>query len=183
MAGMIQNEAAYEAAVRRRILANARKTQPQKLAQFTEDHPEVVAFLNGRLPQGSFGEMLLNFRTQLDDFGRLSDKQVAVVERAIAKRAEWTKKADAERAQIAQTSGWVGTPKERRTWELTVKSSYGVEGYNGTYWINTCEDASGNQIVYKGVRWEPGSVVITRATVKDHSEYRGVKQTIINRPR
>ena len=114
MAGMIWDEADYEAGVRRRILANARKTQPQKLAEFTETYPEVVRFLmDGRFGQGVFADLMIKFRDQLDTFGRLSARQAAVVQKAVERRKAAQAKFAEKAAQDAKVSQHIGQVGER----------------------------------------------------------------------
>lgn len=101
-------------------------------------------------------------------------------------------------------SGWVASPKKRLDLSLTLVSDYEYEGYsysyydNGTRHIYTFRDADGNCIVWKTsnplgtwvedgnghedwVEAEVGDTVTMRATVKEHSEYKGTKQTVITR--
>lgn len=183
MAGMIENEAAYEAAVRRRILANARKTQPQKLVEFTETYPEVVRFLNeGAFGRGEFAELLEGFRSQLDDFGRLSPRQVAVVERAIERRQAAQARFAEKAAEDAKVSRHVGRVGDRCSFTVTVERVIVVDGYYGTMHVNILRDEQGNVLVYRGNRWNQGETLTVKARVKEHGEFRGVKQTILSRP-
>ena len=104
-------------------------------------------------------------------------------------------------------SEWVAEPKQRIDLELTLVRDYSYERktyrsnyYTETAHIYTLADADGNCYVWKTAnpmkaeRWEgddlieetyaePGDKVTMRATVKEHGEYRGVKQTVITRPK
>lgn len=100
-------------------------------------------------------------------------------------------------------SEWVAEPKKRLDLDLTLVNVYEYEGYSysyydsGTSYIYTFRDESGNCIVWKTkniidcydeerdewVLAEVGSKVTMRATVKEHSEYKGTKQTVITRPK
>lgn len=106
-------------------------------------------------------------------------------------------------------SEWVAEPKKRIDIELTLVRDYQYErqayGYIygnrlETVHIYTLADADGNCFVWKTgnnlkvERWdgddlveetyaEPGDKVTMRATVKEHNEYKGVKQTVITRPK
>lgn len=103
-------------------------------------------------------------------------------------------------------SEWVGEEKARMELELTLVRDYEYDRmaygrYNAveTFHIYTFADAEGNCIVWKtanpiDIEWwdaddewhfeaaEVGDRVAMKATVKEHGEYRGVKQTVINRP-
>lgn len=180
----VEDEARYEAGVQRAIRRNAMKSRARKLEAFAEAHPAVVDFLRSNTfrPEG-FGELMCSFQSQLETFGQLSEKQVAVVEKAIARRAESRAKAQAARAEKAETAEWVGEPGERRVFQLTVKSSSARDGSMGTYWMNLAEDEAGNVVVYRGNRWEPGAQITVRATIKRLDTYQGLKQTVVGRPK
>lgn len=97
-------------------------------------------------------------------------------------------------------SEWVGEPKQRMEMELTLVRDYSYERPAYSYgWetahIYTLADADGNCIVWKTTSWldcgdgdgyrqaEVGDMVRMKATVKEHGEYKGTKQTVIARPK
>lgn len=102
-------------------------------------------------------------------------------------------------------SEWQGEPKERKDLELTLVrvNSYERPAYTYGYeWVDiyTFADAHGNCYVWKttsvlkqdyededgfieSTYADPGDKVIVRATVKEHSEWKGIKQTVITRPK
>lgn len=104
-------------------------------------------------------------------------------------------------------SEWVGEPKQRTDMELTFvrEWSYERHTYRSNYYtewfhIYTLADDEGNCYVWKttndlDVEWydedgkwhcdaaEPGDRVVLKATVKEHGEYKGIKQTVITRPK
>lgn len=99
-------------------------------------------------------------------------------------------------------SEWVSEPKKRIDLKLTLVNDYVYEGCSYSYYddgirhIYTFRDDSGNCLVWKTQKvidcydketeeWteaEVGSFIEMRATVKEHGEYRGNKQTVITRP-
>ena len=105
-----------------------------------------------------------------------------------------------------EDSEWVGEIKERRDFDLTLIRDYRYErpaytyGYETAH-IYTLADDEGNCFVWKTTSWldwnprgnivggkdyvqaVPGDRVTLRATVKEHGEYRGIKQTVITRPK
>lgn len=108
--------------------------------------------------------------------------------RAAAERqAAFEAKKAAERA-VSQHVGAVG---ERRDWVLTVQHvhSYSIDSFRGygseTRHISICRDADGNVVIYKGsyALGAKGEVVMLKASVKEHGERDGVKQTVIQRPK
>lgn len=106
-------------------------------------------------------------------------------------------------------SEWVAEPKERIDMELTLVRDYQYErqayGYSYGYHpetahIYTLADAEGNCYVWRttndiDIEWydeddewhcitaELGDKVTMRATVKEHGEYKGIRQTVITRPK
>lgn len=81
--------------------------------------------------------------------------------------------------KITTTATYIGSPYfERRSF-----GGFGVE----TCYINTFKDEAGNKIIWKtsarnvGVEIEEGATVQLSGTVKEQSEYKGEKQTIIIR--
>lgn len=120
----------------------------------------------------------------------------AEVEAERKAEAEAKAKEDAIKAGFA-TGTYVGEPKKRMDLVLTLASEHEFEGYYGLTRVYEFADENGNCIVWftgntvgcydeSGQRWTPakvGDTVEMRATVKEHKEYRGTKQTIINRPK
>lgn len=106
-----------------------------------------------------------------------------------------------------ENSEWVAEPKKRIDLELTLVRDYQYERKEYGSWsryetahVYTLADSEGNCFVWKTAKLieqetelEDGEIVSTcaevgdkvtmRATVKEHSEYRGVKQTVITRPK
>lgn len=100
-------------------------------------------------------------------------------------------------------SEWVAEPKKRLDITLTLVNDYVYEGCSYSYYddgtrhIYTFRDADGNCFVWKTQKvidfydddaeeWTDAEVVDTiqmKATVKEHSEYKGTKQTVITRPK
>jgi hypothetical protein len=80
----------------------------------------------------------------------------------------------------------VGAVGERRFFKVKVLSTkvVGLESQFGPKTLTKMADESGNMIVWFDSTPEPlktGQDYILKATVKNHDEYQGVKQTIINR--
>lgn len=82
--------------------------------------------------------------------------------------------------------GHVGTPKVRQGFEkLTVMSMRSFESDFGVRTLVRFEDTPGNQIIWWASGdpdWlDVGDVVDITATVKEHGDYKGTKQTIVQR--
>ena len=183
----IENPVAYENAIKRNIIANARKTWLANTPRALEILDAVEAgreYDRGTViyKEGFMGSMA----SALDSFGKLTPKQSEAVLKGIearaARKAEW----DDKKAAIDATRAFVGTVGEKITITLKVVHIVELDGSFGTIYINICEDADNNTIIYKGnAKGFPNkdeTATIT-ATVKEHGVRNGVKQTVIQRPK
>jgi len=96
----------------------------------------------------------------------------------------WEKQ-DAAIAAKKAASNFVGHPKERRDFILTIKKVIEVNGYYGTSSLYICEDDNENAFIYIGnaVFGEEGETLECMATIKTHKIRDGVNQTVITRPK
>jgi hypothetical protein len=186
---IIENPVAYENAVKSYIIANAQKTWRAN----TERAGEIESALIAGIVYNDRG----NFKGHTDDFmgsmanafytyGKLSPKQCEAILKGIdaraARKAEWADK----KAAIDATRAFVGTVGEKITLTLKVVHIVELDGSFGTIYINICEDADNNTIIYKGNAKgfpEKGETATITATVKEHGVRNGVKQTVIQRPK
>jgi len=186
---IIENPVAYENAVKSYIIANAQKTWRAN----TERAGEIESALIAGIVYNDRG----NFKGHTDDFmgsmanafytyGKLSPKQCEAILKGIdaraARKAEWADK----KAAIDATRAFVGTVGEKITITLKVVHIVELDGSFGTVYINICEDADNNTIIYKGNAKgfpEKGETATITATVKEHGVRNGVKQTVIQRPK
>ena len=178
---VIENPIAYENAIHRRIITNAQKTWRKN----TERAGEIESALDyGRKVDGYEDSFMGSMAAAFDRFGKLTEKQCAAILKGIdaraAKRAEWA----AARAVAAAASRHIGNVGERITITLTCDHVIEFDGMYGTTYINLMRDADGNRIVYKGGKClaDKGNNVTVKATIKEHGERDGERQTIIARP-
>lgn len=192
---IIQNESAYNAAIKRNIIANAQRTW----ASNTPRHGEIEAALEaGRLYDYKHVTYTDNFIGSMakafDTFGKLTPNQSAAILKGIdaraARRAEWSDKQAALNAS-RQHIGQIGQKVEL---ELTVKKIIEIEGMKFSYYdsgitfLYIMEDADQNVVIYKGnsaafSTVDEGSTYRFTATIKEHGVRNDVKQTIIQRPK
>jgi hypothetical protein len=184
----IENPAAYAAATKRIIIANARKTW---LANTPRAHEILDAADAGRDYDNngneSYKEGFMGSMAQaLDKFGKLSPKQCEAILKGIdaraAKKAEWA----SEKAALDAKRDHIGAVGQKVTLELTVVHVVVLDGMYGTTYIHICEDADQNVVIYKGSSSAipgKGHTVNVTATVKEHGVRDGVKQTVIQRPK
>jgi hypothetical protein len=188
----IINEDAYDAAVKRNILANARKTFLATVPRAGEIVFAVGAGYsdNGKYAEGFMGSMAYS----LDTYGKLTPAQCAAVLKGIdaraARKTEW---AD-QKAALNASRVHLGTVGAKLTVTITIAHMVVLEGIYGTSFLYICEDADQNVVIYKGtsatfgftadgaVRVKGDSLTVT-ATVKEHGVRDGVKQTVIQRPK
>jgi len=196
----IENEAAYEAAIERNIANNRRKTGARKFAALFEDADAIIDFVETRVSDAQVAHWARFGRGMeeasfidacwagLQTFGGLTEKQGLAVRSIIAKNAERKAQYRAE----ALTKVHVGTVGERRDFDLTVRFVTDFETQFGITNVFVMEDAEGNVVVYKGAGSlynadgqfaVKGDKISVKATVKEHGERDGVKQTIIARPK
>jgi hypothetical protein len=91
-------------------------------------------------------------------------------------------KAQAELSKVE--SQFVGEVKEKRVFSLTFKKSFSFCTQYGVQHMNMFEDASGNVFVWKTAtssNFEEGKAYSLQGTIKEHSVFRDVKQTILTR--
>ena len=83
----------------------------------------------------------------------------------------------------AGTSDYVGNVGDRLTLKVAVTAARAIDGYFGHSTAHTMEDENGNVFVWiTGAKnWPVGAVKTIKGTVKEHKEYRNVKQTVLTR--
>lgn len=149
---------------------------------YTEHHPLIKGMFSG-----DFGKVLLEMRDALDEWGGLTDKQTELVRKALERAEKWEAERQAKYAAQRQADAqgvWVGEVGKRQVFRLKVERVHSYENDFGTTYINVCRDPDNNLVVYKGSqRWYKNEELEVKATVKEHSEYEGVKQTMIQRPK
>lgn len=185
---IIENPVAYENAVKRNILANAQKTwraNTERATEIEEALNEGTIYREGRI-QGFHDTFLGKVAEAFNTYGKLTPKQSEAILRGIdaraARKAEWADK----KAAIDAKRDFVGTLGEKITITLKVVHIVELDSSFGTVYINICEDADNNTIIYKGNAKgfpDKGETATVIATVKEHGVRNGVKQTVIQRPK
>lgn len=115
--------------------------------------------------------------------GDLSEAQWGLLESLPARYAEHTGKVAAAQATKA-ASAYVGTVGDRLKLEVTVETVMHMEGHYGARSMVRFRDAHGNALVWWAsghIEMAKGETLKVRATVKEHSEYKGEAQTIVSR--
>ncbi len=110
-------------------------------------------------------DLLMAFRSP-------SERQIALVDAEIAKR------------QQNATSAHFGTIGERVEISGTIERVIAIETHFGIKLINIIRCNNGNVVVYRGgFIGDKDESINIKATIADHTERDGVKQTIIQRPK
>lgn len=98
-----------------------------------------------------------------------------------AYQREMEQKVAAERDAVSSYQGTIG---KRATFELTLVREFTYETMYGTTHLYSFRDAAGNVFVWKASRnahIKQGRTYKVKGTPKAHSEYKGVKQTVLSR--
>jgi hypothetical protein len=117
-------------------------------------------------------------------YGSISPAQTNFV-RNLLTRIETRAARKAEIAASNATKRHVGVVGTRTRLTLTIGFLKGFDSMYGTVYIHLMEDAEGNVVVYKGscILGEKGQTITLDASIAEHGEREGQKQTIIKRPK
>tara|TARA_R110000824_G_scaffold332031_2_gene518657 strand:+ start:1822 stop:2586 length:765 start_codon:yes stop_codon:yes gene_type:complete len=175
------------------------KTQQTKTIQSWVNHP-----LCDNMFAGEFGTLILklsqtlcgnhywslvnNYGEEVEHWGKLSEKQTTVVRNALANAKKYEAQKEVREAKWAEESskrqyvGEVGDNKFLVEGIIKFVTSWETD-YGYTY-LTVISDKDGNTIKYKGNSIADKNFGVKMiATIKSHEEYKGEKQTIVNRPR
>lgn len=191
MPAFIENEAAYDRAIKRNIVANALKTFERN----TPDYAAIVGCISDgrKYDEGGYflgyaDNFLGSLASALDTYGKLSPAQCDAVRKIIAKQAERLLEWDSKQAALNAARQHLGTVGAKITLTLTLKKVIAIDTMYGTSFIHILEDDSRNVVIYKGnsqalYNVNEGDTVTLAAVVKEHGVRDGVKQTVIARPK
>lgn len=195
----VHNETAYQNAIARNIRMNAQKGRRavwmklegavrvnEFLFQFGEFEPSYredghFDAMHPVVKASAGSDFFHAMQDNIMTYGGLTEKQNAAVLAMIARAEEKVAGYAAKRAVEAATSKWIGTVGERRTFVLSVRHVVTMDGIYGTSYLHIMEDADKNVVIYKGTKLYEG-IITVKATIKEHGEREGVKQTKIARP-
>ena len=194
MTAHIEHYEAYEAAIRRNIMLNARKTWERN----TPDAADIAAYLDKKgayTVEGSAASNWIPERAYTDKFfgslakalytyGKLTPSQCEAVRKCMAKDQERQAGFKAIRDARKTLSNHIGAVGERIDLTLTVAHIVEIPTDYGLMLIHIMADTNQNRVIYKGSKRlaDKGQTVTLKATIKDHGERDGEKQTIIARP-
>ena len=148
-----------------------------KRAEFLATNQPLVDAMRAYASSDTF---LADLLEKFEQYGTMSEAQVTAARTA----ADRTK----ARLEARAASQFVGTIGKRQDFSITVEHVIQLEAFNS--WsaapsMYLCRDDRGNRIVYKGTGEFPrkGGTGKIKATIKDHTEYKGEQQTVIARPK
>lgn len=117
---------------------------------------------------GSFLPVHDEMSVRLPAKPRFSDEQIA--------------KFEAQKAYDRAVSTHTWSIGQRVTFGVTVRRVIALDGFYGPAFLTIAHDQGGNVYVSKGAKWaKAGDTPTITATIKDHTERDGVKQTVIQR--
>jgi hypothetical protein len=121
---------------------------------------------------------LLSSIANLAYWGKLSERQAEAVESCFAV-------IDRQEAARAN-SQYIGAVGDKVTLTITVEHIIVLRSeFYGDNYITIARDENGNAITYKGKTdiGAKGATATIRASIKEHTVYNGIKQTVIQRPK
>lgn len=82
-----------------------------------------------------------------------------------------------------RVSSWVGYEGERKTFSVTIERLIPTSSEWGNSFLHSSKDEEGNVITFFNVNklGEEGESVTITGTVKKRDDYKGIKQTVLNR--
>lgn len=138
------------------------------------------ALYDGLCEFSTRNDFIADMLANISKWGCLTEAQEKAAQKSIDKT-----RADIARAANARYLGNIG---ERVEITITVEKTIDItppDSRFGRRWLYICHDENGNAIIYRGNSWSmptEGQTGKIKATVEEHAEYRGLKQTIISRP-
>lgn len=122
-------------------------------------------------------DFLRSMTQNLAHWGNLTNRQLEAVESCFAV----IDRLEAARAN----SQHIGAVGDKITLTITVERIIVLESQFGTNYITIARDEAGNAVTYKGRTdiGNKGDTTTVKASVKEHTVYNGVKQTVIQRPK
>lgn len=173
-----------------------RRTDAQILADIMAEIETL--YETGTMPFGKYKDTLianipLDYRTWFvesinEDSNLLSAKIAELMDREgdVSEELERRRK-EREKIEIKKAaSEYVGEIGTRQDFELKCNFITSFVGYYGTNWLFIFEDKDENTFKYLGsscLEVEQGQTCVLTGTIKAHDEYKGEKQTVINRPK
>lgn len=150
----------------------------ERAAAFRQEHVELLVKAEPYRVEGSF---IQNVIQRGLSGGWVSERAIEAVANAIHNMEQ--------RAFNKANSRHVGVIGARQTFKVTVerRASFERPSFRGfgyeTTWIITMRDEAGNAIVSKSASFyaEKDAVLTFKATIKEHSEYDGEQQTVVQR--
>lgn len=188
---IIENEAAYNAAIKRNIITNAQKTWRSSTDRANEIEVALEAgrrFSDYGAIIGYSEDFIGSLAEAFDTYGKLSPAQCAAVLKGIDTRAQRRAEWNDQRAALDARRQHLGEIGQKITLKLTVRKIIEFEtvfGWNSRFIM---EDSEQNVVIYKGnsaafAEVNEGETIAITATVKDHGTRDGTKQTVIQRPK
>lgn len=99
--------------------------------------------------------------------------------------AELKRQSDAKRAEEFAQAVHMGTVGEKLTVDVTVNFVFERDGFYGKEYTTIMHTTDRNVVVYKGAKalGKKGDVFTVAGKVKRHADFKGIAQTVIERPK
>lgn len=207
----IENEPAYQLAIHRNIINNAKKTWRKNNPDTCDSIEAFISVGRHDTSQGiTYDDNFMgSLARAFDTYGKLSEKQCQAVINSISKREEkraiWAKAVEEQKSR----SEFLGVANEKITGRAIIEALIIVDAVKFSYYdsdsalVYIMRDTSGNKIIYKSknrlsfkfenkksapdywrdmdVDIQAGMTIDFSATIKAHAESKGEKKTIVQR--
>jgi hypothetical protein len=157
----------------------------------TPENQEIITFLKNKIANPDCSYFWKSLMYSFDNFGNLTQGQIGVVVKEMEKEKENQEKPET-------TSNFIGTVDKKIEVQATIEKIITVPSVAFFYGDRTSidlyilKDDQGNIIIHKSKKIQSksngddlreGDKINVKATVKAHSTYKEIKQTIIIRPK
>ena len=88
-----------------------------------------------------------------------------------------------DKEKSAEESEYVGSIGDKSEFDVTVTGCFGFESQYGYTYVNTFKTTDNNVLVWitSSKAFDIGKTLKIKATIKEHKEYKGTKQTVLTR--
>jgi hypothetical protein len=141
----------------------------------------INAVLNWLFNNDSNSEFILNLKA-IVSLPQLKLKHFGYIAGLVA---SYNKSTEEKKEAIIYSDSYLGKIKDRIEMNVTLLNIKKIDGYYGVTYLHSFIDSDNHYLVWFGTKLcsnEINSSFRMKATIKDHREYNGIKQTIINRP-
>lgn len=151
-------------------------TELPVIADLDSKIDNVLSWLNDQ----SDNEFILNLKS-IVSFSGLKFKHFGYIAGLVA---AYNKSVGDSKKEIEYSDSYVGNIKDRIDFQVKLIKVLKIDSYYGVTYLHSFIDNTGHSIVWFGSKdcgYAIGDEFKMKATIKDHKEYNGIKQTVVTR--